>query len=66
MYLTELREQEEDILLRETNRTRPRAISINERVNFFTLLHIFITGYFFVSLLIKKIILSYSFLLVIW
>uniref|UniRef100_A0A1I7V9M8 Bromo domain-containing protein n=1 Tax=Loa loa TaxID=7209 RepID=A0A1I7V9M8_LOALO len=31
MYLTELREQEEDIMLRETNRTRPRAISVIER-----------------------------------
>lgn len=40
MYSTELREQEEDILLREMNRTRPRAIPINERVNFFTVLHI--------------------------
>uniref|UniRef100_A0A0R3RTJ3 Bromo domain-containing protein n=1 Tax=Elaeophora elaphi TaxID=1147741 RepID=A0A0R3RTJ3_9BILA len=31
MYLTELREQEQDLFLREMNRTRPRAISINER-----------------------------------
>ncbi|CAG9530357.1 unnamed protein product [Cercopithifilaria johnstoni] len=30
-YLTELREQEEDMLLREMNRTRPRTISFNER-----------------------------------
>lgn len=35
MYLTELREQEEHTLLREMNRTRPRAISVIERVNSF-------------------------------
>ncbi|KAK6107108.1 WD domain G-beta repeat family protein [Brugia pahangi] len=31
MYLTELREDEEDTLLHEMNRTRPRAISVIER-----------------------------------
>uniref|UniRef100_A0A915PM02 Bromo domain-containing protein n=1 Tax=Setaria digitata TaxID=48799 RepID=A0A915PM02_9BILA len=33
VYLTELRQQEEDVFIREMNRTRPRVISVIERKN---------------------------------